>query len=1240
MILEYERFSSGSEYSSFKNSRNSSKGSADSKNMWVPSYGSSNIPEFVSHPLPEKPSSIPTSESLPNYLSNTTSGLYTAFENFAVLSNTNFDKENIENISQHKSTFDLGNESELFFGNHHISIPKLRNSQAKGVQYDGELLDSDDDDNNVSNHDLNNQIATLHLNEQQEIPKSADLSRFLNDSVSSVKQISAHQQPSTIPTTTTTKKSPSKIQLQKQMAAEHLQKTLDSAIPLDRSLSTIIRDNHKKYANTKINPHRDLSDNEKYFEDIALASMRQNIQSNMSMDEIIIEENEDQFIDDEDPAGIVSTPATTASRCSSSENKSQQEKEDNANTKKSTPVNLLGTTDSSKYDFTIADYMNNSTTASNLKRKKSFRSQDGQRNVSLESSVPLGESTAIDTSMSSDNKIEKDDEVYMDLRPLPMIPNDGDSAFKPFTDAFLQDKNSEHNDSNNSANSAFTLKLAKFKNSQDKAMDEVVKDIVIDETFEEGHKSLAPSKVTNSVLENLLFKTNEYAAKSGIQVDEKSKPTKIFSNLDMFEKPDLQMFEKPNLPKSPTQDSLSSSKDVHNIWANLEKRSPKKDVDLEKKNEQDQDMHMKASTIRSSSMKSSPSIRSADFKKMLKAKRKVSHSVDRDDCKYKIVNPNKNFIDDSISRADEESEGNSIQMNGEDDIMKEDKEIESEHDDETIDHIQAELMKVPQPLLPEQHLGGASDFEKEFNYELRKNEEFQTKGYRTRGFDDELIVAKLEESDEKNEVFNNKKKHVAKSILEIPGTREIKTSGNRHSSARDEQQRKISGQSSKSVINRKSSNESQKNNTVEKEKKHNDTFGGIVNGTVFDRTLKVPKTRKDVGSRKITNQPSQDKVKKASPYMQHQTAFFDQPQDALDVSLPKDDRGRLYVRIVGLKGLDLEDIDTHKAKFSLVLDNGIHCISTPNIDLDTNTSINQEFELTVGDSLEFILTLKAEYEYEGEEKLVEVVEKYPVKKKIFCGIFGHKTVFRTCKKVVSKIDKTDPWDKKMAQDGSFARAYVDFSQYEPLITGKACNFDITCFNEWEVIDAGSGKSRKKQPYRIGKLELQMLYVPRSKENEIFPPSIQLAYEAVKEYQKQMFVNYEGFLSQEGGDCNYLKRRWFTLNGTELVAHNESSKKTRAKINLIKASALISSNIKKTYGFDEDPATGNNRNTRKLSDEMILQKGFKIKFLNGEIIEFVADSQYEKMNWLRSLDLVISKNKFRQPWVKILYDQLG
>ena len=338
------------------------------------------------------------------------------------------------------------------------------------------------------------------------------------------------------------------------------------------------------------------------------------------------------------------------------------------------------------------------------------------------------------------------------------------------------------------------------------------------------------------------------------------------------------------------------------------------------------------------------------------------------------------------------------------------------------------------------------------------------------------------------------------------------------------------------------------------------------------------------------------------------------------------ERGKLFFRVVGLKNINLPDLRTQKGTFSMALDNGVHCVKTPEYDLNKpQVDIGKEFELTVSDSLQFIITMKANYT-KPKGTLVEVRERKVVKSRNrFSRLFGSKDIITTTRYVPSEVH--DSWANKLARDGSFARCYVDLEQFEKQITGRVFRYDLNCFNEWETVKyPNSHATTQRKPYKIAQLEVEMLFVPRSDPREILPTSIKSAYYTIDELRKEMNVEYEGFLHQEGGDCEIWKKRWFKLLGTSLIAHLEYSRKTRAKINLSKVVDVM-------YVDKENLAISKHRN---FSDALLVEHSFKIKFANGEIIEFGAPNQKEMKRWVEILENIVYRNSFRrQAWVVLM-----
>ena len=126
------------------------------------------------------------------------------------------------------------------------------------------------------------------------------------------------------------------------------------------------------------------------------------------------------------------------------------------------------------------------------------------------------------------------------------------------------------------------------------------------------------------------------------------------------------------------------------------------------------------------------------------------------------------------------------------------------------------------------------------------------------------------------------------------------------------------------------------------------------------------------------------------------------------------------------------------------------------------------------------------------------------------------------------------WDllhRLVAKDGSFARSYVCLKDHEASAYGKTYVVDVPCFNEWATEEAGAssvkskrsalnGGIQRKAPYRIGKLELQLLFVPKPNgaKDEDMPKSMNACIRELKEAETATPKKWEGHLSQQGGDC--------------------------------------------------------------------------------------------------------------------------
>ncbi|KAF2086558.1 DUF1709-domain-containing protein, partial [Saccharata proteae CBS 121410] len=394
------------------------------------------------------------------------------------------------------------------------------------------------------------------------------------------------------------------------------------------------------------------------------------------------------------------------------------------------------------------------------------------------------------------------------------------------------------------------------------------------------------------------------------------------------------------------------------------------------------------------------------------------------------------------------------------------------------------------------------------------------------------------------------------------------------------------------------------------------------------------------------------------------------------------ERGRLFVKVLGVKDLELALPKNDRILFNLTLDNGLHCVTTSYNELGRNAPINQEFELVVLNDLEFQLTLAANMTNIKPPKQEPVRPTSPMKPP------GHKKTNSTFGRFLTspkkrkeaerrqqeeaereaaaertrqaeedarkKRSKANPtaWDvlhRIVSPEGNFARAYVCLKSHEQQAFGRPYVVDIPCFNEWALEEgeqAGSSVKSKRggvvrrPPYKVGKVQLQLLYVPTPKgaKDEDMPKSLNACIREMKEAEEIKSRVWEGHLSQQGGDCPYWRRRFFRLAGTKLTAYHESTLQPRATINLAKASKLVDDRCTLTQ-----PSSGRSGSRRKSGfaeeDEgyAFVEEGFRIRFHNGETIDFYADNAEQKDGWMRVLtDSVGKEAPLAKPWTELVF----
>ncbi|SCB65235.1 unnamed protein product [Fusarium graminearum] len=398
----------------------------------------------------------------------------------------------------------------------------------------------------------------------------------------------------------------------------------------------------------------------------------------------------------------------------------------------------------------------------------------------------------------------------------------------------------------------------------------------------------------------------------------------------------------------------------------------------------------------------------------------------------------------------------------------------------------------------------------------------------------------------------------------------------------------------------------------------------------------------------------------------------------LEMATPESgERGRLFVKVMGVKDLDLPlpksecQFSTigktyltkadERTWFSLTLDNGVHCVTTAWLELARNAPIGQEFELVVPNDLEFQLTLnvKLEKPIERARPPPPAAKVHKHKTSTFSRVFAspkkrkelelrqreeEERAVQLQKDAQAKQRNIPPTAYELlsplaAEDGSFGRAYVCLREHETRCFGRPYLAEVACFNEWATEEAGFASSVKSKrgntnvvrraPYKVGKLELQLLFVPRPKNatDEDMPKSMNSCIRELKAAEERMSRNWEGHLSQQGGDCPYWRRRYFKLVGTKLTAYHEATRQPRATINLANAKRLIDD--RRALTEKETTGRGGRRRRSAFAEDeegyMFVEEGFRMRFNNGELIDFYADTAADKEGWMKVLTEVVGRD---------------
>lgn len=302
-------------------------------------------------------------------------------------------------------------------------------------------------------------------------------------------------------------------------------------------------------------------------------------------------------------------------------------------------------------------------------------------------------------------------------------------------------------------------------------------------------------------------------------------------------------------------------------------------------------------------------------------------------------------------------------------------------------------------------------------------------------------------------------------------------------------------------------------------------------------------------------------------------------------------------------------------QFSMVLDNGKHRVKTPWSVLRQETRIDQEFELIATDKLEFTLTMYTKYQAQAFEP------ESPKK--------GLAKLLASPKRKSISDDMFHDLHNSVGTDGSFGRSYHKLQDVKDRARLKLYAEAVPVWNEWvqePVMSKGKQVSMRRRPaYEVASVRMQYLYLPAlpaSLDAEA-PMSIAAVLHDLEGQQRiddwYREIRIEGYLSQQGGDCSAWRRRFFKLEGTNLVAYHEATRAKRYALDLKHATAL-------QYDETRDWSSGHGQLHENMDTDggMLVPGGFRLRFDDGLEVGFYAYDQSDFERWTHMLGRVVGK----------------
>ncbi|WFD28604.1 Bud site selection protein bud4 [Malassezia nana] len=298
------------------------------------------------------------------------------------------------------------------------------------------------------------------------------------------------------------------------------------------------------------------------------------------------------------------------------------------------------------------------------------------------------------------------------------------------------------------------------------------------------------------------------------------------------------------------------------------------------------------------------------------------------------------------------------------------------------------------------------------------------------------------------------------------------------------------------------------------------------------------------------------------------------------------------------------------ATFYCVLDNKIHRVKTASVPLNPpargETVIDQEFELVESPHFSLSITLLLDEDDGEEDNDGEAAEMgaLPAEARTGVGRFLSRHLGTRAARDTARRSKVPV----PTRPGVLGTAQLVLGDILPECYARCATLELPV-----RVDAEHRTLRRHPTLRThGSLRVRVFYLPPLPESvqQELPGNMEEALQGMSAVAwRDTATSYEGVLTQLGGDCASWRRRPMRIVGLNLVCYNEVTKRPVTRIDLVQAVSI-----------DERPPAIEGRDADEVCQ---VPRSFCLTFRDGERIYLYADSDAEKVAWMRTLHNILA-----------------